>query len=339
MSKVTPLPSIFLDNGFKSGASMWFSLDSTSTWGSSVISAASSPQAVNLPIASGPSFFSKTEKENILDLDWQTQSAALKKTIAKPKSGKIPQAEAQTKKSPADGYVQVPSNQRWSAQPIGFPQIQNQFNVVEKKQSPASSPTKIVQNMSSIQSLSQQSEINNATNNGDEDSTPQSLYKTELCRSFEETGACRYGLKCQFAHGRPELRPVTRHPKYKTEVCKTFHTIGTCPYGKRCRFIHIDQGIVQQTQTHSPTSNSSPIQAKPTAEFSNMLPQNNLDGWSSNWSEPTPVNVFSAVGKSPFVVSPPPKSPVIETLPVMKTSTDEVNQRRSRLVIFQQICS
>lgn len=66
----------------------------------------------------------------------------------------------------------------------------------------------------------------------------QNLYKTELCRSFVETGSCRYGSKCQFAHGRKELRPVLRHPKYKTEICKTFHTIGTCPYGTRCRFIH-----------------------------------------------------------------------------------------------------
>lgn len=66
----------------------------------------------------------------------------------------------------------------------------------------------------------------------------QSLYKTELCRSFEETGTCRYGMKCQFAHGKDELRPVLRHPKYKTEICRTFHSTGTCPYGKRCRFIH-----------------------------------------------------------------------------------------------------
>jgi hypothetical protein len=42
--------------------------------------------------------------------------------------------------------------------------------------------------------------------------------QTELCRSWEETGTCRYGAKCQFAHGREELRPVQRHPKYKTEV-------------------------------------------------------------------------------------------------------------------------
>ena len=45
-------------------------------------------------------------------------------------------------------------------------------------------------------------------------------------------------MKCQFAHGKDELRPVLRHPKYKTEICRTFHSTGTCPYGKRCRFIH-----------------------------------------------------------------------------------------------------
>lgn len=39
------------------------------------------------------------------------------------------------------------------------------------------------------------------------------LYKTELCRSWEEKGSCRYGAKCQFAHGEEELRKVSRHPK------------------------------------------------------------------------------------------------------------------------------
>ena len=64
------------------------------------------------------------------------------------------------------------------------------------------------------------------------------LYKTELCRSYLETGTCRYGAKCQFAHGEHELRPVQRHPRYKTEVCQTFQLYGTCKYGSRCRFIH-----------------------------------------------------------------------------------------------------
>jgi len=63
-------------------------------------------------------------------------------------------------------------------------------------------------------------------------------YKTELCRQFEEAGRCCYGGRCQFAHGRAELRSVTRHPKYKTDLCRTFHNTGLCPYGQRCHFIH-----------------------------------------------------------------------------------------------------
>ncbi|EPS99099.1 hypothetical protein FOMPIDRAFT_1024338 [Fomitopsis schrenkii] len=66
------------------------------------------------------------------------------------------------------------------------------------------------------------------------------LYKTELCRSWEEKGSCRYGAKCQFAHGEDELRKVQRHPKYKTEICRTFWVSGSCPYGKRCCFIHTE---------------------------------------------------------------------------------------------------
>lgn len=43
------------------------------------------------------------------------------------------------------------------------------------------------------------------------------LYKTEPCRGWEAVGSCRYGVRCQFAHGAHELRPVPR-PKSKTVV-------------------------------------------------------------------------------------------------------------------------
>lgn len=66
----------------------------------------------------------------------------------------------------------------------------------------------------------------------------EELYKTELCHAFESTGHCKYGLKCRFAHGKSELRPVNRHPKYKTQQCKSFRESGHCPYGARCKFIH-----------------------------------------------------------------------------------------------------
>uniref|UniRef100_H2YHV9 C3H1-type domain-containing protein n=1 Tax=Ciona savignyi TaxID=51511 RepID=H2YHV9_CIOSA len=71
-----------------------------------------------------------------------------------------------------------------------------------------------------------------------QDHSATSRYKTELCRPFEENGKCKYGDKCQFAHGKHELRRMARHPKYKTELCRTYHTSGFCPYGPRCHFIH-----------------------------------------------------------------------------------------------------
>jgi hypothetical protein len=83
----------------------------------------------------------------------------------------------------------------------------------------------------------------------EEELTKQNLYKTELCQSWISTDTCRYGNKCQYAHGKDELRPVIRHPKYKTEICKTFSTTGQCSYGKRCRFVHTqDEEEINQLQ-------------------------------------------------------------------------------------------
>jgi len=91
--------------------------------------------------------------------------------------------------------------------------------------------------------------MNNRQNGGNINS---SRYKTELCRPFEESGHCKYGDKCQFAHGSLELRTLSRHPKYKTDLCRTYHTIGFCPYGPRCHFIHNEEerklGIALQQQ-------------------------------------------------------------------------------------------
>ncbi|XP_074534873.1 mRNA decay activator protein ZFP36 [Halichoeres trimaculatus] len=93
-------------------------------------------------------------------------------------------------------------------------------------------------------------------------------YKTELCRGFQETGSCKYGSKCQFAHGEAELRGLYRHPKYKTEPCRTFYNFGYCPYGSRCHFIH--EGLV----SGGPMS-STKFQAKqqPTPSASNVRHQ------------------------------------------------------------------
>ncbi|KAJ3514606.1 hypothetical protein NLJ89_g2277 [Agrocybe chaxingu] len=141
------------------------------------------------------------------------------------------------------------------------------------------------------------------------------LYKTELCRSWEEKGSCRYGAKCQFAHGEDELRKVSRHPKYKTEICKTFWVSGSCPYGKRCCFIHTELSTATTPGTGSSDnappqpqvdgrerSNSDP-DASSTVSLLTRISQRNQQQETPGSSAATPVDMSSTNG-FPFTRPP-----------------------------------
>ncbi|EPX71053.1 uncharacterized protein SOCG_01271 [Schizosaccharomyces octosporus yFS286] len=105
-----------------------------------------------------------------------------------------------------------------------------------------------------------QTNINNAANQRPRAATPGSnngsttstgkraLYKTEPCKNWQTTGNCRYGNKCQFAHGDDELKEPPRHPKYKSEPCRSFMLYGYCPYGLRCCFLHDEQRFLNSQQ-------------------------------------------------------------------------------------------
>ncbi|XP_030626184.1 mRNA decay activator protein ZFP36L1b [Chanos chanos] len=112
-----------------------------------------------------------------------------------------------------------------------------------------------------------------------------SRYKTELCRPFEENGSCKYGDKCQFAHGMGELRSLSRHPKYKTELCRTYHTSGICPYGARCHFIHNEE------ERRGPPLSTSNKQDRPRLQHSYSFAGFSSSGGSED---------------SPMSVTPPP---------------------------------
>eukprot|EP00099_Drosophila_melanogaster_P006848 NP_001259490.1 Tis11 zinc finger protein, isoform C [Drosophila melanogaster] len=112
-----------------------------------------------------------------------------------------------------------------------------------------------------------------------------SRYKTELCRPFEEAGECKYGEKCQFAHGSHELRNVHRHPKYKTEYCRTFHSVGFCPYGPRCHFVHnADEARAQQAAQAAKSSTQSQSQSQQSSSQNFSPKSNQSSNQSSNSS-------------------------------------------------------
>lgn len=67
-------------------------------------------------------------------------------------------------------------------------------------------------------------------------------YKTELCKTFEETGYCPYVNKCRFAHGKNELFNKSLNlNNYKVKKCKSFYCETFCIYGSRCLFRHSDE--------------------------------------------------------------------------------------------------
>ncbi|XP_068174366.1 mRNA decay activator protein ZFP36 isoform X2 [Antennarius striatus] len=134
-------------------------------------------------------------------------------------------------------------------------------------------------------------------------------YKTELCRGFQETGSCKYGSKCQFAHGEAELRGLYRHPKYKTEPCRTFYNFGYCPYGSRCHFIHEDKisgAPIQSSKfqnQHQPSATATRHQLRQSVSFAGFL------GSSRNSPPPSFPASFNdpnmGFSRAPSV-SPPP---------------------------------
>lgn len=158
----------------------------------------------------------------------------------------------------------------------------------------------------------------------------RSRYKTELCRSYEETGQCKYNAKCQFAHGEEELRPVKRHPKYKTEKCKPFHATAICNYGAKCTFIHDERELCesspQKSAASTPVKQSSmklPITAPLTITSSGESPDSSITSGSPSQNTPvlseenfvarlSPTPSFGSDAASHASTYSPPPSPKCE---------------------------
>ncbi|XP_033880916.2 mRNA decay activator protein ZFP36L2-B-like isoform X1 [Acipenser ruthenus] len=142
-----------------------------------------------------------------------------------------------------------------------------------------------------------------------------SRYKTELCRTFDESGTCKYGSKCQFAHGTDEVRGLSRHPKYKTEPCRTFHTIGFCPYGARCHFIH-------NADEQRPAAATDAQQARPQLRQSISFAgfSTRYTSGFQNLNEPLAFSRASSVSPPPSTGSPELLSPIFPEPRALKHS-------------------
>lgn len=77
--------------------------------------------------------------------------------------------------------------------------------------------------------------------------TTRNMYKTRNCRSFSKTGHCRYGVRCQFAHGINDLRETVR------PELVLFFLLTLMPHIYLYTHIHIlstSQSFAKITRTH-----------------------------------------------------------------------------------------
>ncbi len=76
-------------------------------------------------------------------------------------------------------------------------------------------------------------------------------YKTELCKSWSESGFCAYGNKCRFAHGKHEMfQKNINSKKYKQKECMSFFKNGYCCYGSRCHFRHEERKLKEINRSY-----------------------------------------------------------------------------------------
>lgn len=163
-----------------------------------------------------------------------------------------------------------------------------------------------------------------------------SRYKTELCRPFEEFGECKYGEKCQFAHGMAELRSLARHPKYKTELCRTFHTSGYCPYGMRCHFVHGEEtrpsmappisNMIPKTSAIRPTALSPALSLDSPSPASSLSQSPTLSMSSSFFSSESDIYLADSPTASPTVLTPQQPRPHHTTPPQHAVTITTIHQ-------------
>ncbi|KAK1440301.1 hypothetical protein QVD17_06126 [Tagetes erecta] len=100
-------------------------------------------------------------------------------------------------------------------------------------------------------------------------------YKTDICLSYlENSGFCRYGSKCQFAHVNKEIHPVPFSYKSVLETpCKNYSPSGTCSFGPKRRSVY------HETSTPTSSTTRTISQIKPDGPSNSTVKLK-----SSNWS-------------------------------------------------------
>ncbi|XP_024966026.1 uncharacterized protein LOC112506242 [Cynara cardunculus var. scolymus] len=163
------------------------------------------------------------------------------------------------------------------------------------------------------------------TDSGVSSSSSGKDYKMDLCLSYlENSGFCRYGLKCQFAHGNKELRPSPFSFRTTLETpCKNYNVSGSCSFGSKCHFLHHETSAApSQTVATSTTRTISPIKLDEPATSTVNLKSTEWSPLDDDIEIPAPTN----------------NTPSKEDVEALITKAVYGPSRIKRLPVFGQIC-
>jgi hypothetical protein len=109
-------------------------------------------------------------------------------------------------------------------------------------------------------------------------------YKTSLCKNYMMGMYCQFADKCQYAHGRHELRdkpaavPPSQLPEevkkrlvekakalpgYKTKMCNNFENEGHCQYDDMCHYAHGEEELAEETTADKEMATQMKIRKNP----------------------------------------------------------------------------
>ncbi|XP_047335088.1 mRNA decay activator protein ZFP36-like [Impatiens glandulifera] len=168
--------------------------------------------------------------------------------------------------------------------------------------------------------------FSSSSESGGSSSSPghNNFYKKDLCRSWEDLSQCRYGYKCQFAHGKEEMRPSRFICNNKSEAAKSKQ------HGGKGGIVHNQIiNLETETTTLSPPSKyqSSPISIKSRNPESSIV--------STDWCPFDDGISFVSAGS----VSTNTYSSREDVNPMIMKVLYGPQRQQKRLPVFEEICS
>ncbi|KAL0560664.1 hypothetical protein IC582_001073 [Cucumis melo] len=173
-------------------------------------------------------------------------------------------------------------------------------------------------------------------------------YRSDICRYWEDSGSCRFGNKCQFAHGKEDLRPGRLPVRTKTKFSET--------YGSKFRNNHSLSGISATTTTQSNSNLVDTITKTELSKREGLTPTSSTLKRQTN-TNPTLISTISIIDWSPEDDGIKDWSPEDDGIKIVvpgteSTKREDVNQHihevlygsttertKKRLPVFSQLCS